>query len=71
MDSNNSVDPEAEKRRKKKGKKKKLVKVKQYYEQDIKMADAYGGIAAPRVRMVPKRFASVARDRANEAGIVS
>ncbi len=47
----------------KKGKKNKLVKVKQYFEQDIKMADAYGGVAQPRVRMVPKRFASVARQR--------
>ena len=27
------------------------------------MADAYGGVAQPRVRMVPKRFASVHRER--------
>jgi hypothetical protein len=30
------------KAKKKKGK---MVKVKQYFEQDIKMADAYGGVA--------------------------
>jgi hypothetical protein len=32
------------------------------------MADAYGGVAQPRVRMVPKRFASVARQRADVGG---
>lgn len=54
------------KKKKRKSKKKKdqgLVQVKQFYESDIMMADAYGGVAQPRVRMVPKRFASVHRER--------
>lgn len=46
-----------------------MVKVKQYFESDIQMAGAYGGVAQPRVRMVPKRFASVHRDRAGQQSV--
>lgn len=34
----------------------KMVRVEQMFESDVKMANAYGGEAQPRVRMVPKRF---------------
>jgi hypothetical protein len=45
-----------------------MVKIKKYFEADIKMAGAYGGVAKPRERLMPERlvsqrFATVARER--------
>lgn len=56
-------------KKKKKNKKKKegMVQVKQFFESDIMMADAYGGVAMPRTRLVPKRFASVHRQRLGQS----
>ena len=40
-----------------------LIKVEQMFESDVKMAHAYGGEAVPRVRLIPKRFATSIRER--------
>lgn len=41
----------------------KMVKQEKMYDKDIEMANAYGGDAVPRVRMIPKRFTSNLRER--------